>query len=155
MTQLSSGGTQRCLLFPIVHGHGWKSLRLKQHSLLFRSHLYLVKWAKTYRASTFADDVGLEITEPGHLIEGKGVTETQKKKKNAHLIPSLHSSIQKDVSRARYVGGTGPGNEWTISMKNTALYLHGACILVGEPDGNMQGHRLQAVMWLLHNTNTA
>lgn len=40
-------------------------------------------------------------------------------------------------------------------MKNTALYLHGACILVGEPDGNMQGHRLQAVMWLLHNTNTA
>lgn len=81
MTQLSSGGTQRCLLFPIVHGHGWKSLGLKQHSLLFRSHLYLVKWAKTYRASTFADDMGLELTEPVHLIEGKGVTETQKKKK--------------------------------------------------------------------------
>ena len=86
--------------FPLSMDSGWGSLGFRQHKLLFRSHLYLVNWVRTYRASTFPEDTTLELNETAHLIRNKGVTETKKKKKKkTHLISPLHSSIQE-----RYIG---------------------------------------------------
>lgn len=77
--------------------------------------------------------MGLEIAESIRLIGGEGVTESQKKLHISSLLSILQ--FNKYVLRAHYGEGPGLSNERNISMKNTALYLPGAHMLLGEADG--------------------
>lgn len=92
VAQLPSHGTQGSTLFPIVHGHDWKILVLRQPSLLFGGggRALLAKWAQTSKESTFAYNTELGIIKCVHLTGGNIVMKTQK---NVHPIP-LHSVIQ-------------------------------------------------------------
>lgn len=67
---------------------------LRQYSLLFDVHPLLAKWAKTCKASTFADDTELE---PLGIFPYKGVKLPQKLRNNAHPILPPHSSVQQVV----------------------------------------------------------